>query len=109
MHVVVVDDEALIAQLIAMNLRHRGHTVTEHTSAVGLLDPAVWEGVDVVVTDLAMPVVSGEELCAWLAANAPNVRRVVLTASGRDLAGVDCHAPLAKPIDMEALFAAVEG
>ena len=109
MRVRVVDDEALVAELIAINLTIAGHTVDMRTSADDLLDADLWRDVDVVVTDLMMPGVSGEELCSWLAATAPHVRRVVLTASGRDPADVDAHASLDKPIAMEQLFVAVTG
>ena len=109
MRVRVIDDEPFIAELLAVNVQIAGHTVDVHHSAADLLDPALWRDVDVVLTDLSMPDLDGDELCEWLADNAPHVRRVVLTASGRDLSTVHAHATLEKPIQMEALFAALAG
>jgi len=70
-------------------------------SAVARLRP------DVVLMDLAMPVVDGEEATRILRAAAPEVRVVVLTAEGAAAVerarGAGAHALVPKDADPEAL------
>lgn len=74
--------------------------------------PDFWAGVDVAVVDLMLPGFHGEDICRYLAAEFPSVRRVICTAKPTyelpDLAAL-AHVVLRKPFALEDLVHAVCG
>ena len=67
-HILLVDDEIQVVKSTAGMLRKLGYTVTEMTSAQKALErfSAEHQDFDLVITDLAMPRLSGLELCQKL-------------------------------------------
>jgi CheY-like chemotaxis protein len=81
--VLVVDDEAVVREIVAAMLRDFGYTVIEAASADEALAVASSIGrIDLLLADIAMHEVSGLELARQLAAIAPDVK--VLFMSGYD-------------------------
>jgi two-component system, cell cycle sensor histidine kinase and response regulator CckA len=80
--VLVVEDEASVRALVCAVLRHKGYTVWEASNgpeALALLGQKP-EGVDLLVTDMVMPHMSGRQLADRLTGRFPNLR--VLYISG---------------------------
>ncbi|MFA6113489.1 MAG: PAS domain S-box protein [Sphingomonas sp.] len=75
--VLTVDDDALVLMNTAAMLEDMGHRVLQATSAREALAMLDREAVDLVVTDYAMPVMTGADLAAALPASMP-----VLIVSG---------------------------
>jgi PAS domain S-box-containing protein len=74
--ILVVDDEPMVRDLIATALRHRGHEVVEACDgarAVEIYD-AESEAIDLVLLDLVMPGMSGEDVLVRLRERDPEVR-----------------------------------
>ncbi|APZ94163.1 sigma-54-dependent transcriptional regulator [Fuerstiella marisgermanici] len=81
-HVLVIDDEKSMCDLLRDDLSLRGFTVDTFTSpAAALKEIAVTEA-DVVLTDLNMPQMDGLRLCERVVANRPDLPVVVMTAFG---------------------------
>lgn len=110
--VLVVDDDpfvlALIRQVLAST--HRVLTLTDPRRALPTIE---WEGVDLLVSDIAMPEVSGLELVARARQIFPLVPRVLLT-SERDFSAAvkainegEVFRFLTKPLDAEGLLRTV--
>jgi len=109
--VLVVDDDPGVRFALTEVLSERGHRVIAASSgqeALGLL-----EGVDVVVTDLAMPGMDGLELVSRIAARAPALPVILVTACGSEHAlriassrGV-CRC-VNKPFDIDELARVIE-
>ncbi|HXV13378.1 MAG TPA: ATP-binding protein [Candidatus Krumholzibacteria bacterium] len=108
-HVLVVDDEADVTQLLERILVARGYRVTSFTSSEEALnafrrDPASFRAV---ITDQTMPRLTGIELARQLKALRPGVAVILTTGYGENLvsppigSGVDAIA--AKPFDAAAL------
>jgi CheY-like chemotaxis protein len=113
--VLVVDDEPFICSAIQRLLR-RDHAVTTATSAreaLGLVSAGQW--FDVILSDLMMPEMSGEELFSTLREVAPEqARRVVMMTGGaftprseEFLNSLD-RPHLTKPLTLEGLHAAIQ-
>lgn len=81
-HVLVVDDEAAIAELIARLLRERGYTVDICRDGGAALDRINRTAYDLLICDVRMPGMSGDELFANLSQRAPHLTRRVLFVSG---------------------------
>lgn len=112
--ILVVDDEAQLAEIIALALRQAGYEVRTATGGAAALAAAQeslpgWAP-DLLVTELALPEIEGPELAARLRALVPGVRVLYLSHPDRAEQFVPAlqGAPmLAKPFTPAALAAAV--
>ena len=112
--VLVVEDEADLAELIALNLRHNGFTPTVALDSVVARERVDNELPDVILLDWMLPGVSGIELAkAWRAH--PRTKQVpilMVTAKGEDadkIKGLDTGADdyVTKPFSMQELLARI--
>ncbi|HEU4673257.1 MAG TPA: PAS domain S-box protein [Candidatus Limnocylindrales bacterium] len=111
--ILVVDDEPSVLQLVSSVLSARGHVVIEApNAAAGLLAVDRHEGdVDLLVTDVVMPGMTGPDLAAEVRARRPSIR--VLLVSGYSEAAIALDDParddfLDKPFTPDELIARVE-
>jgi DNA-binding response OmpR family regulator len=112
----IVEDHTAIADVLAESFRYAGldaRAVTDGFDRLAGPDAAeYWVGVDAAVVDLWLgPDFHGDRILEWLAVNRPDIRRIVLTASGfitgrtRGLADVI----LDKPTSPARIVAAIRG
>ena len=111
MTVLVVDDEPGVRFALTEVLRERGHHVIAAASGQEALGKL--EGVDVVVTDLAMPGMDGLELVSRIAERAPALPVILVTAHGSDqvLRIAQCRGArgcVRKPFDIDEIALAIE-
>lgn len=114
LRVVVAEDEALAAMIIQDALGDEGHDVHLARDGQEALEIVGEAGLDLLVTDLAMPRMTGWELVPRLRARWPGLPVVVMTgllpAGGIADLRFGSDAPLAlllKPFDLDALLEAV--
>jgi two-component system phosphate regulon response regulator PhoB len=112
--ILVVEDEAAIAELVAINLRHAGHEVTVVGDADGALQSVDRMLPDLVLLDWMLPGQSGLALArTWrAAARTKPLPIIMLTAraeEGDKLAGLDGGADdyLTKPFSPKELLARI--
>ena len=79
-HILVVDDEPAITDLLATALRYLGYTVTTATTGFGALDAAATAAPDLVVLDVMLPDLDGFEVCRRLRAARDFVPVIFLSA-----------------------------
>lgn len=107
-HILVVDDERSMCELIETDLRLRGYTARWFTSAGDALKAFKEHDFDVVLTDVKMPGTSGLQLCEQIVAHRPDVPVVVMTAFGNletavAAIRVGAYDFVTKPIEMDLL------
>jgi PAS domain S-box-containing protein len=112
-HVLVVDDEAPTLEMLARLLRQEGFAVTTAADGATALDHVAQAVPDVVLTDLQMPTMPGDELCRRLHAIDPDIPVIVMTGhsdSGAVSASLRVGAEdfLIKPIGLDTLVWCVE-
>jgi DNA-binding response OmpR family regulator len=110
-HILVVDDDATVSEVVGRYLRHEGFTVETVADGRVALDRALAAPPDLVVLDLMLPGIDGLEVCRRLRALAP-VPIVILTARGQEsdrIVGLDLGADdyVAKPFSPKELVARV--
>jgi DNA-binding response OmpR family regulator len=110
MHVVVVDDEPRLLELVVSHLEESGFTATGFGDGVTGLEAARQPGVDAVVLDLLLPRMNGLAVCRALRSAGSDVYVLMLTARGtvrERVAGLDAGADdyLVKPFALEELSA----
>src|SRR5678815_3278967 len=81
-NVLIVDDDEDTRTLLSEGLKRRGFTVDGAASARECLEQVRDRDVDVVVTDVQMPGLSGVQLCEQLRERHPHVLSIVLTGLG---------------------------
>ncbi len=110
--VLVVEDNDLEREITAEILRDEGFRVEEAPVGKRAVELLALGRYDVVVTDLMMPGMSGEELLARVRADYPSTQVIVLTAHGTIESAVQAVKTgaidyLPKPTDREKLVIAV--
>ena len=113
--VLVVEDEAHLAQGLRFNLQAEGHEVEVAADGESALDRLVdkKERFDAIVLDVMLPGKSGFEVAAFLREQKNYVPILMLTARGRSedvlrgfASGADDYLP--KPFDLAILIARIE-
>lgn len=103
-HVLLVDDEPEIARVLSESLRRMGYRVSATTDPRSAVDTFLASpDIDLVLTDLSMPGLSGVELGRFILATRPDTPVVLFTGylDGRsrdDIEAVGFRAVLAKPM-----------
>ncbi len=110
--VLVVEDNDLERQITADTLREEGFAVEEAPVGKRAMELLALSRFDVVLTDLMMPGMSGEELLAKVRGSYPGSQVVVLTAHGTIDSAVQAMKTgafyyLTKPTDRETLVMTV--
>ncbi|MBA2670369.1 MAG: response regulator [Gemmatimonadetes bacterium] len=110
LRVLIVDDEPAIRRVLTRYLSRRGHAVDEASEGAAALRMIENAPYDVILTDLRMPGMGGEELLARLRDRAIDVRLVFMTGdAGGGAKGSELQVPLLhKPLDLEAVVRVVE-
>jgi CheY-like chemotaxis protein len=106
--ILVVDDETTIRELVRAFLEDEGYEVATAACAAEALGRVEAEKPALVFSDVAMPGMSGLELCASLRGRGNRVPLVLMSASyGPDLGDervVGCDGFLSKPFDLDELL-----
>lgn len=113
-HVLIVEDEAHIGELVALHLSFEGHTSDQVTDGRVALDVARAKAYDLFILDVMLPGLDGVALCRALR-QVPSTRRVpvlLLTARREEsdkVLGLDSGADdyLTKPFGVQELMARV--
>jgi len=110
--VLVVEDDAEMAETVAAGLRHARMAVDVALDGPGGLERALVNGYDVIVLDRDLPGLNGDEVCAKLVATGCRSRVLMLTAAAgtEDLVeglGLGADDYLAKPFDFPVLVARI--
>jgi DNA-binding response OmpR family regulator len=114
-HLLIVEDDVLIAKLLRTRLEHRGHTISWVGDGNQALARAVVVVPDLILLDVTLPGMDGFALLDHLKHNPTthDIPVLMLTAQtdGRSvIAGIDggADAYLTKPIDFPGLVGRVE-
>jgi DNA-binding NtrC family response regulator len=112
--VLVVDDETLIADSVAMILRRNGYDAIAKYRGTDALEAIHVQCPDIVVSDVVMPDFNGIELAKAVRALCPRARIVLFSGSVDsssllDGASMDGYEILAKPVHPLTLLKAIDG
>lgn len=104
MNILVVDDDEGILRLVSRMLRNGGHRAFTTTDAHQALETIERQRVDLLISDVAMPAMTGPELVAIAQQRRPELPVLYISASERP----DGCAFLAKPFLTRDLLNAVD-
>lgn len=113
-HILVVDDERDLAELLVYNLKRSGYEVSTAFTGRQALDLLTSRTPDLILLDVMLPELSGTEVASRLRANpqTAQIPIIMLTAKGEEVdqivgltVGADDYIP--KPFSMKVLMARV--
>ena len=108
-NILVADDEVNIRRGLAMGLTDEGYNVYEAGNGLEALKIIASKEVDLVITDLKMPEMTGEELLKHITANYKNIPVIILTGHGTIETAVEtmhngAYDFMTKPLNLDHLF-----
>ena len=108
-NILVVDDEINIRRGLAMGLADEGYEVLEAGSGTEAVKILASKEVDLVITDLKMPEMTGDELLKHITANYKNIPVIILTGHGTIETAVQmmhdgAYDFMTKPLNLDHLF-----
>ena len=111
-HILVVEDEAKLAQFIKLELEYEGYEVTVSQDGLDGLATARAKSPDLILLDWMLPGVSGVEICHRLRQTGDKVPIILLTAKDEisdRVTGLDAGADdyIVKPFSIEELLARI--
>ena len=111
--ILVIDDDRDLCELLEEDLSRRGHRVWTALNVVSARDVLHQQEIDIVLTDLNMPGISGIDFCAEVHENRPDVPVVIMTAFGSletAIAALRAGAYdfATKPVDLDLLSISLE-
>ena len=110
--ILVVEDEAKLAQFMELELKCEGYQVQVCHEAITALNQAKETDPDLIILDVILPGISGLEICRRLRVTGNQVPIILLTAKDEindRVAGLDAGADdyLVKPFSIEELLARI--
>jgi CheY-like chemotaxis protein len=111
-HVLVVDDNADLRDILALILSHAGYTTSQAGDGVEAVETARREHPDVIVMDVYMPRMNGVRATELIKEDA-SLSRIPVIAQSANLVHADNHASLFfrvlnKPCDPDVLLECIE-
>ena len=89
LHVLVVDDEQIVREIVTTYLAIDGHTVETAANGLEGLEKFRADEFDVVITDWKMPKMSGDKLASVIKQVAPNKPIIMITGFERTMKAAD--------------------
>ena len=113
MNLLLVEDEARVADFILRGLRAEGWTVTHVPNAESAQELTQQERFDVILLDLILPGLQGQDLCRWMRARRDHTPILILSALDaldERVEGLRIGADdyLVKPFEFDELIARLE-
>ncbi len=113
--ILIVDDEAHIVELLAMNLKQHGFETCSASSGLEVMERAVADQPDLILLDLMLPGISGLEACRLLKTDLRTaaVPVIMLTAKSEETdkvigLGIGADDYVTKPFGLRELIARIE-
>ena len=110
-HIMLVDDEMHVLRILRMSLQKEGYEVHCYSNGQEALNAVRQREPDVLVTDIQMPRMTGEELCKAIAQEFPNRKFAIFVVTSRTeyehrewSSKIDNLQFLEKPISMRNLI-----
>ena len=113
--ILVVEDNSAIRQLVVLRLEELGYKVFEAETGLSAFRQARATSPDLILMDLGLPVIDGEEVMAWLKTDLAT-RRIPIIVTTAFLFGPSVYRAIAagaaeviyKPFNFDALHATLQ-
>ena len=105
--VLIADDEKNFARVLKAELGREGHSTEVSANGREALERLKEQEFDVLILDLKMPRMSGEELLSRIMTAYPGAKVIVTTGLDRDLTQLQASVTLRKPFRLAEMTATI--
>lgn len=109
--IVIADDEPHVLRVLKLSLEREGYHVETFPNAAKALVRIEQEHPDILITDISMPVMSGEELCRHIQQEMPDRKFLIFVLTSRTevehrewSGAIDNLSFLEKPVSIRKLI-----
>jgi CheY-like chemotaxis protein len=109
--IVIADDEPHVLRVLKLSLEREGYHVEAFPNAAKALVRIEQEQPDILITDISMPVMSGEELCRHIQQEMPDRKFLIFVLTSRTevehrewSGAIDNLSFLEKPVSIRKLI-----
>ncbi len=81
--IMLVDDEMHVLRILKMSLQKQGYDISTYNNGQDALDALQHDTPDVLITDIQMPRMSGEELCYQIEQRYPDRQYLIFVLTSR--------------------------
>lgn len=111
--ILLVDDDQAIVEALTLVLEMEGYQVTSQTVGFGVVERVIKDRPDLVVLDIWLPDIDGDEIAACLKRESQTKSIPIILISAHDDLGkrikrVEVNDYLAKPFDIQHLLEKIE-
>jgi len=82
-NILIVDDEIHVLRVLKMSLEREGYTVNVCANGQEALEIVLHDPPDVLITDIQMPLMTGEELCRQIEQHMPERNFLIFVLTSR--------------------------
>ncbi|HTL48679.1 MAG TPA: response regulator [Verrucomicrobiae bacterium] len=116
-HILMIEDDPDISRAVAFSIRKEGHTVEVINDGQAGLNAVLAKAPDLLILDLMLPNVPGEEICKSIRENdderIQRIPIIMLTAKGSEVDGIvgrviGANSYIAKPFVMQDLLREID-
>jgi CheY-like chemotaxis protein len=105
--ILVVDDDAVVLELLRLSIRQAGHSVQTAASATDALEKIAAADFDLVLTDITMPAMSGEDLAREIKSRKPQLAVILISGRKHPSPSEGARGFLGKPFSLQQLKDAI--
>lgn len=113
--IMLVDDEMHVLRILKMSLKKQGYDIVTYSNGQDALNALQHETPDVLITDIQMPRMTGEELCKQIQQQYPDREYLIFVLTSRTeiehrewSAKINNLKFLEKPVSMRNLMSELE-
>lgn len=108
--ILIIDDDPDQAELLAHMVSHRGRRVQAYSDPIRALSALTNDGADLLIADLSMPWIGGEDVIASARGRWPDLRIFLVSGypRGAEIAAREGLQFFAKPVNFDLLRQAVD-
>jgi two-component system, NarL family, capsular synthesis sensor histidine kinase RcsC len=108
--ILIIDDDPDQAELLAQMVSHQGRRVHAYSDPIRALAALTHDGADLLIADLSMPWIGGEDVIASARGRWPDLRIFLVSGypRGAEIAAREGLRFFAKPVNFDLLRQAVD-
>lgn len=105
--ILIIEDTLLVAEMLTVRLTKEGYNTIFYTNPVDALEDMKVSKYDIILSDLEMPEIGGEEILEILSENYRDTSLILMSGNYEKLSSINCNHKLEKPFDFEELLSTI--
>jgi CheY-like chemotaxis protein len=114
LNILVLEDDADVAELLAAALKGAGHSVLTASSVPRAITMVRTKDIDLAIVDIMMPIVDGYQFCSWLRNRKKTAQTPIIILTGQEerygrerAEALKVSRFMTKPFEVDELLSAV--